>query len=93
MAREIMYDKWPSLTTSDNPYDQNKEFEKWLDYDEMHGYHTLSFIDRLTGVLPDKLSDKANLDYVETVLNDAVATNPLALVTGGKVCWKKCYID
>lgn len=91
MAREIEYEKWPFLTTSDNPYDPNKDWEKWLDWDEIHSYHTLSYIDRICP-LSDKLSDKANFDFVNYMIDEAVEINPLGMVTGDKVKWVKCWL-
>lgn len=91
MSRQIEYDKWPFLTTSDNPFDPDKEWEKWLDFDETHSYHTLSYISRITN-LSDKLSDSANFDIAELAVNEAVKCNPLALVTGGRVGYLKTYL-
>lgn len=35
------------LTTSDNPYDPFEQFDEWFAFDERHGYHTCSYLDRI----------------------------------------------
>lgn len=36
------------LTTIDNPYNPFVQFDDWLAYDEMMGYHTCSYLARIT---------------------------------------------
>ena len=36
------------LTTTDNPYDPFDQFDEWFAFDERHGYHTCSYLDRIT---------------------------------------------
>ena len=35
------------LTTVDNPFDPFTQFDEWMEYDTLLGYHTLSFLDRI----------------------------------------------
>lgn len=36
------------LTTVDNPYDPITQFNEWYVWDSTHGYHTLSYLARVT---------------------------------------------
>lgn len=47
------------LTTSDNPYDPFKDFDKWYAYDEQMGYHTCGLVARFART-SDSLSDEQN---------------------------------
>lgn len=40
--------KW--LTTTDNPFDYFKEFEKWNAWDMTHGYNTCSYLARVANI-------------------------------------------
>ena len=55
------------LSTPDNPYDPFKNFELWYAYDEEHGHHTCSYVERLTNS-SDVLSDA----QLQVAVNEAV---------------------
>lgn len=44
------------LTTADNPYNPFTHFDEWRLFDEAQGYHSLSFLARVTATA-DELSD------------------------------------
>ena len=41
------------LTTTDNPYDPFTQFDDWYSFDERHGYHTCSYLDRVSSSSPN----------------------------------------
>lgn len=60
-----------ALTTYDNPYNPFTEFSSWFTYDEVHGYHTCSLLDRIaTSIygLHDQVDDEMN----ERVLDQCI---------------------
>jgi hypothetical protein len=66
------------LTTIDNPYHPFDEFEAWYAWDEMAGYHTPSYLARIT-VSSDSLSDKDILQAIEDAVDLAVRENILGI--------------
>ena len=63
-----------ALTTVDNPNDPFDEFESWRQYDERHGYNTLSFLARILKTSPE-LSDADQLLAVELAIDEIVTEN------------------
>jgi len=55
------------LSTIDNPYNPFGQFDEWYAYDEDHGYHTSSYVARLT-FSGEALSE----DEDQIAINDAV---------------------
>ncbi|MFT8426432.1 hypothetical protein [Liquorilactobacillus hordei] len=44
------------LTTVDNPYDPNQDYDKWMNWDHDHEYYTAEYLARLAQV-PDDADD------------------------------------
>lgn len=62
------------LTTVDNPYDPNTQFDEWYAWDEAAGYHTLSLLARIARV-SDELSE-ADMDAaIEAAIQEIVSVN------------------
>lgn len=55
------------LTTIDNPYNPNTQFDAWYAFDEQMGYHSCSYLARIARTVQD-LSDA---DYARAV-DDAI---------------------
>ena len=55
------------ITTIDNPYNPWTNWDQWYAYDEIAGYHTCSYLDRVMST-SDQLSDEEyNKEYDEAV--------------------------
>lgn len=60
------------LTTSDNPYNPFKDFDKWYAYDEQMGYHTCGLVARFSRTaegLSDEQNERAIYDAYLEILN------------------------
>ncbi|UNI72552.1 MAG: hypothetical protein [Chaetfec virus UA24_144] len=55
------------LTTEDNPYDPEKQFDDWFSFDEQMGYHSSGYLARIAKTSPD-LSEADQ----QLAINDAV---------------------
>lgn len=55
------------LSTPDNPYNPFENFDKWYACDEQLGYHTCSYVDRLTFS-----SSAFSEDAKQVAINDAI---------------------
>lgn len=67
-----------AITTIDNPYSPFDEWESWNRYDTTHGYHSASFLARLTNEsenLGETLYDSA----IERAIDEMVEHNLLGL--------------
>lgn len=69
------------LTTVDNPFDPWTQFDSWYTWDESAGYHSMSFLDRVTRSSP-VLSDSEQDEALERAIDEIVREN----VSG---MWKK----
>lgn len=47
------------ITTVDNPFDPEKEFDKWYNFDVQKGYHTCSLLARIAKT-SENLSEEEN---------------------------------
>lgn len=56
--------KYCMVTTVDNPYDYFEEFDKWYNYDTIHGYNTCSLLARIAKTSVE-LPDSVNRDEIE----------------------------
>lgn len=63
------------LSTPDNPYNPFGDFDNWYAYDEDHGYHTSSYVARLT-FSSDVLSDTENQIAVNNAIRKIYECNP-----------------
>ena len=60
-----------SITTSDNPYNPFTQFDDWFAFDEQMGYHTCSYLARLTLTSPDFLQhdeDRAVEQAIDSIV-------------------------
>lgn len=73
------------LTTVDNPYHPVDELEKWLAFDEEHGYYTNQRIAKVQS--PSlHLTDAENQRIVNGIIDDFIRLDELGL-------YKKIVID
>lgn len=68
------------LTTIDNPFNPNTQWDDWLGYDEDHGYYTGSYLARIVKT-SDELSSKDNLLAIEQAIDEICELNLLGLYT------------
>lgn len=66
------------LTTVDNPYNPFDDFDGWHRWDTDHGYHTASFLARITRSSND-LSEAEQDDAMETAIDEIVRENVLGI--------------
>lgn len=66
------------LTTIDNPYNPQTQFDDWFAFDEQKGYHTCSYLARIAKT-SSKLSDEENDYEIETAIDEIVRMNPLGV--------------
>lgn len=62
------------LTTVDNPYDPFDQYQEWNAWDTSHGYHTSSFLARLTYQSYD-LSEADQRKAIESAIDEIVTEN------------------
>lgn len=60
------------ITTVDNPYDPCDQFDEWFSYDESHGYHTCSLLDRVANVSLYSLGDDYNSFEIERAIDEII---------------------
>jgi hypothetical protein len=68
------------LSTSDNPFNPFTEFEQWNTWDEQSGYHTLSYLARIT-ITSDELSDLDQSQAIDIAMAEILEEN----ITGNYV--------
>jgi uncharacterized protein with von Willebrand factor type A (vWA) domain len=84
MANDSDVDEF-MLTTVDNPFDPFTMFDEWYAYDTQMGYHTMSFLDRISNLSSD-LSDRDQARAFQEAIDEVVEEN----VSG---MWKKVSKD
>lgn len=62
------------ITTEDNPYDPLTHFDEWYQFDELKGYHTCSYLARIT-MSSDDLSDLDQTQAVEQAIDEILEFN------------------
>lgn len=62
------------VTTTDNPYDYFTQFDEWYAFDVAAGYHTLSYLARVTTTSHD-LSEADQRAAIENALDEIVELN------------------
>ena len=55
------------LTTTDNPYDPFTQFDDWFAFDERHGYHTCSYLARISNVSNDLTPEDSNFAITKAI--------------------------
>jgi len=66
------------LTTIDNPFDPFTQFDEWFAFDEAKGYHTCSYLARITRT-SDELSEADESLAIETAIDEIVKLNVLGI--------------
>lgn len=61
------------ITTVDNPYDPEEQFDEWYAYDESHGYHTCSLLDRVANTSLFSLGEEYNDRQIELAIDEIIA--------------------
>ena len=80
MADKILTKTAVFLTTIDNPFNPNTQWDDWLRYDEDHGYYTTAYLARIAKT-SDELSTADYLDAVEQAIDEICELNLLGLYT------------
>ena len=80
MADKVLTKTAVFLTTIDNPFNPNTQWDDWLRYDEDHGYYTTSYLARIAKT-SDELSSADYLDAVEQAIDEICELNLLGLYT------------
>ena len=62
------------ITTIDNPYDDFKQFDQWLNFDHQKGYFTTEYVARLARLAPD-LSEEEERIEMESVFDKMIEWN------------------
>ena len=63
------------LTTKDNPYNPFTQYEQWLSFDELSGYHTQGYISRIANT-SNELTDDENDLLIDIAMQEIVAYEP-----------------
>lgn len=66
------------LTTLDNPFDPFTQFDEWYAFDEAQGYHTTSYLSRITKT-SDELSQADQDLAIEIAIDEIVKLNVLGI--------------
>ena len=80
MADKVLTKTAVFLTTIDNPFNPNTQWDDWLRYDEDHGYYTTSYLARIAKT-SDELSSADYLDAIEQAVDEICELNLLGLYT------------
>lgn len=62
------------LTTIDNPYSPFTQFDEWYAFDESQGYHTCSYLARVTHTSGELSQDDEN-DIYQDAIKEIVRLN------------------
>lgn len=76
------------VSTSDNPYNPFDEFDKWYEFDRSKGYHSLSYLARVSHTSPD-LSEIDYHEEIEDAIDDMVRLGGLISASGEEVSYIK----
>lgn len=66
------------LTTTDNPYNPFEQFDEWYAFDEQKGYHTCSYLARITRSAPE-LSEADDDLAQEQAIDEIIELNILGI--------------
>lgn len=68
------------LTTIDNPYDPNTDFDSWFNYDVDKGYNSCAYLDRVAPT-SDQLTEQENDLLISQGIDRIIAFDPLNIYT------------
>ena len=66
------------LTTIDNPYDPETQWDEWSAYDTSHGYNTSGLLARIA-LSSEELSDADQDDAREQAIDEIIKENVLGI--------------
>lgn len=66
------------ITTIDNPWNPFKDFDKWYQYDETHGYRTMGVLARIARISPE-LSDSDNDAEIDRAIDSVCKLDPFGI--------------
>lgn len=66
------------LTTVDNPYDPNDDYDKWLQWDHEHGYYTQELLARVAPIDED-VNDIDRDKIIEEAINQIIDADQLGI--------------
>lgn len=66
--------KQSMVTTTDNPYDPFDQFDEWYAFDTRKGYHTLSYLARIT-ITSHELSPLDESQAIDQAVDEIVSMN------------------
>jgi hypothetical protein len=66
------------LTTVDNPFDPFTQFEEWFSFDSTAGYHTSSFLARITRT-SEEMSEADQQLAIDQAIDEIVNENVLGI--------------
>jgi len=66
------------LTTIDNPYQPSKDYEKWQQWDQDHGYFTAEYLARVANVPVDADDDDAE-ELIDTAIQEILKNDVLGI--------------
>ena len=61
----------PKITTIDNPYDPQLDFERWYMWDVTNGYNTCAYLSRIAKT-SEQLSDEENEKESERAIDEII---------------------
>ena len=79
MSRKCM------LTTFDNPFDPDKQFDSWNSFDIEKGYNSCAYLSRIART-SDQLSDEENDLEIERAIDEIIKYDSLNI-------YKKIVVD
>ena len=59
------------LTTKDNPYNPNTDFDKWFLYDNQKGYNSSAYLARIART-SDALTEEENEQEIERAIDEII---------------------
>lgn len=66
------------LTTVDNPFDPNKDYDQWLQWDHEHGYYTQELLARVVPIDPD-VNDSDRDKIITEGINQIIDNDPVGI--------------
>ncbi len=79
------------ITTEDNPYNPEKDWEKWLTFDHLKGYNTCEALSTHT-IIDSSSSEKEIEEEVEQAINKLIELGAIDS-EGNKVNYKKIVVE
>lgn len=64
-----------ALTTNDNPFDPFKQFDEWYAFDELQGYGTCSYLDRIVKT-SSELSQASQVQALQDAIDEIISLHP-----------------